>query len=177
MLKINLLELYLLIIILAGIETSVCSQTSPEQKKVEVIVNLNRFIDWSQNDSYRPTEKLLYIITDDKSCLNFQNISKKSQIFKNWKIICSDKIIDFKDGSVIFITKSKEKYTSEIIKISFKKDVLTISENSDSFCTNGGMINIIENADQIKFEINYRIIQNKSIDISSKLLALSKIYN
>jgi hypothetical protein len=153
------------------------SQENPEQKKLEVIVKLSRFIDYSQNKSFNSEKKLLYIITDNKSCAEYMNSSKNTAMIKGWEIICTDKMLDFKEGSVLFITKHKEKLASEIIKISEKKDVLTISENSGDFCSNGGMINIIASHNSINFEINYRIIQNKSIDISSKLLALSKIYN
>jgi hypothetical protein len=167
---------FLMFILLGNLSISK-SQENSEQKKLEVIVKLSRFIDYSQNKSFNSEKKLLYIITDNKSCAGYKGSLANSTMIKGWEIICTDKILDFKEGSVLFITKNKEKFTTEIIKISEKKDILTISENSVNFCTKGGMINIIEGRDQIKFEINYRIIQNKSIDISSKLLALSKIYN
>jgi len=174
--KINLFTIFIMLFSVASINSKIYAQENTELKKLERIVKLSWFIDWSQNKSFNAEKKLIYIVTEDKSAINFQNASKNNEIFKEWEIICTNKIIDIKEGSVVFITKSKEQFVDWIIKVSTKKDILTIAESSDSFCNNGGMINILNISGQIKFELNYRIIQNKSIDISSKLLALSKIY-
>lgn len=176
MLKINLISKTLLFLALLFVNSQAHAQENSEQKKLERIVKLSWFIDWSQNKSFKSEEKIIYIVTDEKAAKNFQNAAIKNDIFSEWKIICTNKIIDITEGSVVFITKSKEQLDKWIINLSEKKDILTIAENSDNFCNNGGMINIINISGQIKFEVNYRIIQNKSIDISSKLLALSKIY-
>jgi len=176
MIKFNQFVIFTMLLGIGCINSKINAQESSELKKLERIVKLSWFIDWSQNKSFNPEKKLIYIVTDNKSAINFQNAKKNSEIFNDWEIICTSKIIDINEGSVVFITKSKEQYNDLIIKASTKKNILTIAENSDSFCNNGGMINIINISGQIKFELNYRIIQNKSIDISSKLLALSKIY-
>jgi hypothetical protein len=175
MLKLNLFYLLLILSGLLAKDMEICAQDNPELKKLERIVKLSWFIDWSQNKSFSSDKKIIYVMTDNKSAVNFQSVSKNNVIFKEWEIICINKITNIQEGSVVFITKNKEQFTDWIIKISMTKDIFTISENSDNFCNRGGMINIVENSGQINFELNYKIIQNKSIDISSKLLALSKI--
>jgi len=170
------LNLLILALIFSGLQM-LNAQSNSEQVKLERIVKLSWFIDWSQNKSFSAEKKRLYVLSDDISCQNFKDLSKNNPKFHDWEIICINKNSEIKEGSVVFISKVKEKYIDWIINISTTKDILTIADNSDNFCNKGGMINIIENAGQIKFEVNYRIIQNKSIDISSKLLALSKIYD
>jgi hypothetical protein len=158
------------------IQAIIPAQEMNELTKVDAIVNLTRFVDWSQNESFNHSDKKLYIIAKNNLFENVQSNIRNNRVYRDWKIVCSEKILNFEDGSVVFITKSKVNYGDEIIRISGEKDILTISDNTSDFCKKGGMINIKENNGQIKFEINYRIIQNKSLDISSKLLALSKIY-
>jgi hypothetical protein len=167
--------LTLIFIQLTGFKTF--SQDEAYNKKIQAIINLTRFVDWSQNDAFRNGSKRLYVLTAKNAPLNYELKYENNASYRNWQVVCIEKIDDFENGSVVFVTKSKEKYTGAIIQISSKKDIITVSENSSTFCRNGGMINIQEHDEQIKFEINYKIIQNKSLDISSKLLALSKIYN
>ena len=64
-----------------------------------------------------------------------------------------------------------------MIKISQAKEILTISNDIDGFCLIGGMINLKNVRNNIKIEINYKKIQNINMQISSKLLALAKIYD
>lgn len=167
--------LILVFIQITGFKTF--SQDEAYNKKIQAIINLTRFVDWSQNDAFRNGSKTLYVLTAKNIPLNYELKYENNTSYRNWQVVCIEKIDDFEKGSVVFVTKSKEKYADAIIQISNKKDIITVSENSNTFCKRGGMITIRENNNDLKFEINYKIIQNKSLDISSKLLALSKIYN
>jgi hypothetical protein len=166
----------LLLLYFALVEISVMAQEEREIAKIDAIVNLTRFVDWSQNESFNHSGKVLYVITKTNYNKTNHLSNLNNPAYRNWRIVFSDKIINFEKGSVVFLTNDKSNYETEIIRISGDRDILTISDNTADFCKKGGMINIWENNGQIKFEINYRIIQDKSLDISSKLLALSKIY-
>jgi len=172
---------FLNLIITAFISTVILTNTFAQGtksfSKIESIIQLTKFIDISGNSGFLNQKRMLYVITNTNSPINIELRSKKDIIYKNWQIICSDKLNEFEPGSVVYITKEKQKLASEIIGISTKKDILTVSENDESFCSKGGMINLLEKEDKIRFEINYRIIQNKSLEISSKILALAKIYD
>jgi hypothetical protein len=163
--------------ILLLLQNTANAQVITNQKKIEAIVNLTRFVDWSHNKSFINSKKRIYVLTEISSEINYEYKTSLNSEYKDWQIICSEKLLDFECGSVIFITNSKKNYANKVIGQSGSKDLLTISDNMEEFCRNGGMINLQENKDKLKFEINYRIIQNKSLDISSKLLALSKIYD
>jgi hypothetical protein len=176
MLKFNFTRLLLISFCITLTAKDIHSQENTERKKIEAIINLSKFVDWSQNKSFLQNEKKLYILVDAKAFKNYELVIKNSSICHSWKIIYVDKPVDFEEGSVVFISHSMVQITDVIIRISTSKDILTISDNINDFCEKGGMININENKGQLKFEINYRNIQDKSLDISSKLLALSKIY-
>lgn len=157
--------------------TTLISQKLSQEKKIESIMQLAKFIDWSGNSQFSDSKRIIYVLTEAKSSKNYEIKGKNDQKYKNWQIICMDKIKDIESGSVVFITNEQLKQAIEVIELSTRKDILTISENADKFCIKGGMINMVEYDEKFRFEINYRIIQNKSLNISSKILALAKIYD
>jgi hypothetical protein len=152
-------------------------QSNNPGKKIQSIVNMVRFFDWSQNKSFNHELKRIYVITNKTDTLNYEKNDKGRNILKDWKITSTNKLSCIENGSVVFLTKAMQHRVNEIIQFAQHKDIITVSENIDHFCRQGGMVNLSEKEGQIKFEINYRIIQEKSLDISSKLLALSKIYD
>lgn len=174
-------KVFLILIIPTVLFSSLMGKAVAQQtnsiSKVESIIQLTKFIDISGNSEFLHNKRMLYVLANYNSPINIELRSKKDIFYKNWQIICCDKLSEFEAGSVVFITKEKQKLTAEIINLSTKKDILTISENDENFCMKGGMINLLEKEDKIRFEINYRIIQNKSLEISSKILALAKIYD
>lgn len=153
------------------------SQSNASIKKVELIIQLAKFIDWSKNNEFSDAKQILYVISDNSLPINYEILTKRNAVYKNWQIICSERINNFENGSVVFITKEKHDYVRELIRLSAHKDILTIAEDQKNFCSEGGMINITNENNGQKFEINYKIIQQKSLNISSKVLALAKIYD
>ena len=147
------------------------------QNKIEAIIQLAKFVDWSQNRTFCNSKRLLYILTDNQLTVNNELRPKNLLNFKNWQIKYSNNLNEIEKGSVIFITKGEKENVKKAINLSKTEDVITISDNMPNFCQKGGMINLIEKGEEIEFEINYRIIQNKSLVISSKVLALAKIYD
>ncbi len=173
----HLFTTVLLIICINITGNELFAQDEAYRKKIQAVINLTRFIDWSQNEAFKNGKKRLYVLIEKNTRINYELKYENTATFRDWQVVCTENICDFENGSVVFVTGSKEKYIAEIIGISRKKEILTVSENDNTFCARGGMINIRDYNNQIKFEINYKIIQDKSLDISSKLLALSKIYN
>ncbi|MBN1250889.1 MAG: YfiR family protein [Bacteroidales bacterium] len=153
------------------------AQNSADIKNLETVINLAKFIEWPQISENNLTKKILYIITDENTPINYELQTRSKFNYKNWQVICSQTINNIPKGSVIFLMTKKNKKIEKIIKISQSKEILTISDNLDGFCLIGGMINIKKQAENTKIEINYKEINNKNMQISSKLLALAKIYD
>lgn len=144
--------------------------------KVDAIINLSSFIDWNTAYQKPNFKRQLFILSDNNSSINYEIQSKNNFKYKNWQIICSNRYEEINNGSIVFVLNEEKSDINELIKISKAKQILTVADNIDSFCENGGMINIKEQNGRYQFEINYQEIQNQNIDVSSKLLALAKIY-
>lgn len=174
--KVAFINILIISILITSIQ-QLKSQSETSVNKIELIIQLAKFIDWSKNNEFSGTKQMLYVISDNKLPINYEIQSKRSAFYKSWQIICSDRISNFENGSVVFITKEKHQYVKNLIELSAQKDILTIAEDQQNFCSEGGMINIANENNGQKLEINYKIIQEKSLNISSKVLALAKIYN
>jgi len=175
----KLLKLLIIIVIKISFNElhALKAQNNINQSKIETIIKLTKFIDWSQNLNFSNSKRILIVLTDKKLVLNYELQSANEVNLKNWEIKYADNINDIEKGSVVYITKNQKDKVQKIIMLSKKLDILTISDNIPDFCKNGGMINLFDQENDIKFEINYQIIQNKSLEINSKVLALAKIYD
>jgi hypothetical protein len=171
------LSFVLLTSILLSVVPTIKSQSKASVEKIELIIKLTKFIDWYGKNEALNSKQLLYVLTDNELPINYEIRTQKNTIYKNWKVICTKTIEDFEEGAAVFISKNKKSYTNKVIALSADKNILTITEEDNNFCSQGGMINISGKNNGHKFEINYKIIQQKSLNISSKVLALAKIYD
>jgi hypothetical protein len=162
-----------LIIILSLISFNSIAQNYCEKEKLDALINLSKFIDWYPYES--KANKVLVIYSEGKSSINYKIQSKKDFKYKDWQIICCSRSNEIVNHSIVFITQEKKSQAGEIIKLSEKKNILLVGDNIESFCENGGMINMINRNGSTSFEINYTEIQVQNIEISTKLLTLSKI--
>ena len=174
--RVSLSFILIICIFLSSVQKSI-SQSNATLEKIEMIIQLTRFIDWSEKNESLNSKQLLYVLTDNNLSVNYEIRSKQNDIYKNWQIKCTETISNFEEGAAVFVTKDKNAYSKKVIELSKDRNILTIAEENNSFCSKGGMINISDRNNSPKFEINYKIIQQKSLNISSKVLALAKIYD
>ncbi len=164
-----------LIFIIINAFSDIKAQESLKIKKVDALINLTKFINLNSDFKKSGSKKNLFILSDKNSSINYELQSKNNFKYKNWQIICTDKYDKVANGSIVFITQINESKVSEVIKNTKLKNILTVADNIDGFCEEGGMINIKNEYGSYHFEINYQKIQDQNIEISSKLLALAKI--
>ncbi len=162
-----------LIIILIFAYFNAHAQNNCEKEKLDALINLSKFIDWYPYQSKET--KVLFIYVNDNSSINYEIQSKNNFEYKDWQIICSNQSNKIVNHSIVFITREKKRNSREIIKLAKKKNILLVGDDIEDFCENGGMINMISRNGSTSFEINYTEIQNQNIEISTKLLTLSKI--
>lgn len=158
-----------------SLSVNLFSQSSVSISKIETVLKLAKFIDWPVNSSYSEDNQKLYIISEYNIPLNYEISNFKNAYYKNWQIIFKDELKGIEEGSVVFVANDKKEYVKELISLSLDRDILTIADDYKDFCANGGMINLKRSKNRQNFEINYKIIQSKSLNISSKVLALAKI--
>ena len=153
------------------------SQNLLNDKNIETVINITKFIRYDSNSYKISKNKILYIITDKNTPISFEIKSRSKFTYKNWQVICKETIDNIPEGSVIYLMTKRNDKIKKVIKISQANKILTISDDIDSFCLIGGMINIKKLDSNVKFEINYKEIRENNMQISSKLLALAKIYD
>ena len=166
---------FLLVLVLnLLISNYLSAQSSLNDKSLKTVINLIKFI---KSENKKSKNKILYVITDKNTPINYEIKSRSKFNYKDWLVICSETINNIPKGSIVFFMTKRNDKIKKIIKISQAKEILTISNNIDGFCLIGGMINIRNMNNSVKFEINYKEIRENNMQISSKLLALAKIYN
>ncbi len=74
---------------------------------------------------------------------------------------------------VLFIGTSEKNRMPKILARLQGTAVLTVSENTDTFIANGGMINLVIVEDKVRFRINNDAAKKSGLIISSKLLSLA----
>ena len=76
---------------------------------------------------------------------------------------------------VLFISDSERNYLQWILKhAQLQQHVLTVSE-MPGFIENGGMINLVMEGKNVRFEVNMDAVNKAGIKMSSKLLKLARI--
>jgi len=74
---------------------------------------------------------------------------------------------------VLFISASEKSHFSKIIGRLQDASILTVSEKTDDFISDGGMINLIIMSNKVRFQINNDAAKKAGLTISSKLLSLA----
>jgi hypothetical protein len=74
---------------------------------------------------------------------------------------------------VLFISTSEKNRMPKILARLQGTSILTVSENTDTFISDGGMINLVIVEDKVRFQINNDAAKKAGLIISSKLLSLA----
>ncbi|MDC0357576.1 YfiR family protein [Oligoflexia bacterium] len=148
-------------------------------------------------------ESSLYIIHASfvRNFLKFTTFPEEIENYQNWTIcIANDRMVkkiflpletkqvrdkgifvtsiaplaEASSCQVLFFPSSKEELVSPTLKTLGVAPVLTVSDSS-GFSLKGGMIELYEKADRVKFKINLKAAQRANIKFSSRLLHLAEI--
>lgn len=158
--------------------TSVKSQP-PLQYRIEAafLFNFTKFIDWPETAFNSVNSPFIIGILGDDPFGNFLD-----EIVKNEKINSHViKVERYKDvGSVakcqiLFVNSEMTEEVEEFLKNPKYQGILTVG-NNNVFLKQGGIIRFYTEENKIRLEINIASAKAAQIAISSKLLALAKIY-
>jgi hypothetical protein len=75
---------------------------------------------------------------------------------------------------ILYINPNRSIRIDNVLKVVLGKGILTVSD-AGNFAKQGGMIQFIEDDDNVKLRINLNAVKESNISISSKLLSLSEI--
>ena len=168
--KIKKFKILFLFLLFAG---SLHAQVSEYEYKAAFIERFTRFVDWP-NGIEDDTFKIAVLgKTPIMASLNelFADLKIKD---KDVEIIYTDEISDLKNANLVFISSSEKKSIKEILAFTGKYPILTISD-SRGYGALGVHINMYEDNNYIRYEINQEAIIKSNLKVSSLLLASAKI--
>jgi hypothetical protein len=147
---------------------------SEYQLKAAFLYNFAKFIDWPPETF--PDDKSPFIIgilgdnpfgTDLERTVADKKINDRPIAIRPFRTAA-----EATNCQILFISSSEKKRFSEIIQSLHGSAVLTVGE-AGQFIESGGMVNFVQEASKIRFQINDDAAKAARLKISSKLLSLA----
>jgi len=164
---------YKILLIFLVFASTLQAQVSEYEYKAAFIERFTRFVDWPggiESDTFK-----IAVIGKNPINESLANLFADEKIKnKNVKIIYSDNIVDLAEANLVFISSSEKKRIKEILAFTGKYPILTISD-SKGFSAKGVHINMYDDNNYIRYEINQEAIEKSGLKVSSLLLASAKI--
>ena len=143
--------------------------------KTVFIYNFAKFTRWPDNQSKTMQNALsLCYIGDDNLTYNLQKLAGRVLRGKPIKAV---KVIDelkLSNCHVLYLAKSTQNRIPSILQSIKAKPILTISE-IERFSQNGGMIELTQDRDKLRFIINLNATRPSGLKLSARLLDLAII--
>jgi hypothetical protein len=148
---------------------------SEEQLKAAFLYNFARFVEWPTNAF--PSESTpiqLGVLGNDEFANRLAALLKEKKAHGRSLVVKKMNGADDVAGSqIIFVNKSEGRKTSQIADAVKKQPVLLVGE-SDDFLENGGIINVVTDKKQLRFDIHVTNAEQNNLTISSHLLRLAR---
>ncbi|MFQ5708970.1 MAG: YfiR family protein [bacterium] len=152
------------------------TNVSEYQVKAAFLYNFAKFVDWPKEviaDSSKPI--IIGILGKDPFGLDLdQTIA--GETVKGRKLVVKrfHQIADLEFCHILYISPSEKKNLAKIIEKVKNSSVLSVSEVK-RFAEEGGIINLFNENNKVRFEINVQAAERAGLRISSRLLRLATI--
>ena len=146
------------------------------QLKAAFIYNFVKFVDWPPQAFPNATAPYVIGVLGDNVFGDDLEQAITNKIINGRKLVFTTfrSARDVTNCQVLFISASERHHFVEILKILQGRSILTISENSDEFIFDGGMIEfVLGNDRRVRFRINNDAAKKAGLTISSDLLNLA----
>jgi uncharacterized protein DUF4154 len=153
------------------------SQTSIYVLKAVYLEKFSRFVTWPEECLMDDPEKPFVISVIGKTPLykNLEQIYSTKKINnKKVEIKKINNLFEIENSHILVIAESEKKNLQNILALTEKLPVLTISE-SPNFAKEGVLINFIEEKNKLKFEVNETAVIKSPIQMSFYLMNSAKI--
>lgn len=165
-------------ILIASLHSNIARSADYESLEIKVkaayLYNFLRFVDWPEEHPTHANICVYGINENYRSAFSsMATLSKKSQRITINMFPEDDDITKLSACQIIFITDSATHKSKAIFEQIKDHQSLTVGE-SDSFISNGGMVNFVRIKDKIRFEINHDVAKAAGLKISSKVLRIAE---
>ena len=154
-------------------------QYTEYELKSAYLFNFAKFVEFPESTFSSSKDPFIIGVYGNESFLDIlQNIIKGRTINnRNVIAISITQPSEMLNCQIIFFSKLSPTEVTMLLEFIGNRPILTVADNIEDFCQNGGMINFLPQHSQKRFEINPNAAQRAKISISSKLLILSRIVN
>ena len=145
--------------------------------KAAYLERFTRFIEWSpESDIYITSKPFLITVLGDNPFGDILNKMYSKQKIKDKKVIIKyiSNIDDLGKCHLLFIATSAKSQIIKTIKTIQNKPIITVSQ-SPGMAEQGVMINLFNEDNTIRYEINNKSIRNAGLKVSHLLLQKARI--
>jgi hypothetical protein len=143
--------------------------------KAAYLYNFAKFVVWPDS-SFSSVESPLTIcvVGFDPFKENLDYLENKSVRGRQIAIKRLDKVDGISDCHTVFVSREEREAIRSVIDAVKNKPILTVGETSD-FCPSGGIVNLYNENNRVRFEIDVTAAEQAGLTISSELLKLAVI--
>jgi hypothetical protein len=162
------------LLLVAGSGHAQTPRPSEYQLKAAFLYNFAEFIDWPAEAFADGNAPFVFGILGDNPFGNEleQTVAGKKINDRPISVQVFHSAAEAARCQILFISNSEKRHFSEIIQSLHGNAVLTVSD-TDLFIESGGMVNFVQAASKIRFQINDAAAKAARLKISSKLLSLA----
>lgn len=145
--------------------------SAPEYRlKAAMLIGLSAFVDWPNDTFKSPTEPVqVGVLGKDPFGVEIDDAAKsKKRDGRPFRVRRSIGVKELAGCQIVFIPKSESKNLTSILPDLRKPGVLLVGE-SDQFCEQGGMVNLLVKDGQTVIEIHLGNARAAGFDISGNL--------
>lgn len=147
------------------------------QVKAAFLFNFTRFVNWPESPFKSGTDPFVIGIIGNDPFGPYIEELVDGESFGDHPIII-ERYTDVKEignCQILYVNSNDAKMVKEVLAACAHKNILTVSDAS-RFASLGGVIGFYKEQNKIKVQINVKAAKAAEVEISSKLLKISKIY-
>ena len=149
---------------------------SEDQVKAAYLLNFAKLAEWPRHAlPDGPSPLVIGVDSSDQSFLDILKVVVAGKIIGPHPIAArsATSVEEMKSCQIVFFRGAERKHAQAAIEALAQAGVLFVGED-ESFLHQGGMINLVRDHGNIRFEVNADALDRAEIHFSSKILALAK---
>lgn len=175
----DIVKKLIIILVLGAISIKGFSQANVYVLKAVYLEKFSRFVTWPEEcQMNNPNDPFIISVIGRTPLANNLEQIYSVQKINNKKVIVKriNDLYEIENSHVLVIAESEKKNLQNILTLTKKLPVLTISESED-FGQKGVLINFYEENNKLRFEINETAVLQSPLQMSFYLLNSARIVN
>ena len=164
-----------LLALAVAVSAAAQNQLSEHQLKAAFVYNFAKFVEWPAGAFANPADPLRFcVLGDDVMAQELEELARSKTIAGRPVQARRVKSVDESQYChVLFLGAPEQNRIRELPGPIRQAALLTVGE-SDTFLHGGGVINLVLDNEQLRFEVNLQAAEQARLKISSRLLALAR---